>query len=198
MSGPHARSSGMGARLRASAALSAAALALHQARYLAAHGDAANAALSREGHGYLDFAGPLLALLGALALAQLAVAWQRRLAPRSRPTFGRLWTVAACGLLAIFVVQESLEGVLSAGHASGVAAVFGSGGWVALPLGAGLGLAVAFVLRSADALLAARARNPGGYAPPTDALCPDPTLNVPPAGVLALHLAGRAPPLVTR
>jgi hypothetical protein len=194
----HPSSSGLGARLRASAALSAAAFALHQARYLAAHGDAAEAALSREGHGYLDFAGPLVALLGALALAQLAVAWQRRLAPRSRPSFGRLWTLAAGGLLAIFVVQESLEGVLSAGHASGLEAVLGSGGWVALPLAAGLGLVVAFVLRSADALLAARACNPVGWAPPSDALCPHPTLNAPPAGVLALHLAGRAPPLVTR
>lgn len=197
MTEPRERSSAIGARLRASAAVSGGAFTLHQARYLAAHGEDTRDALAREGHAYLEFAGPLLAVLGALALAHVSLAWQRRLAPGSRPPLGRLWVAAACGLLAIFIVQESLEGVLAAGHASGVAGVIGSGGWAAFPLAAALGLVVALLLRGADALLAARSRRVVEHAPPVDAHCPDPEPTCASASVLALYLAGRAPPLAT-
>jgi hypothetical protein len=191
-------SAGLGRRLRASAAFAAGAFALHQLRYLAGHGGEAGQALEREGHGYLGFVGPLVALLCALALAQLAVALQRPEVPGRPRRLGRAWLVAAASLLAVYVVQESLEGVLSAEHPSGWTGLVGGAGWVAVPLAVGLGLAVALLLRCADALLAARGRPGRRFAPPGDASRPHRRCTPRPEGVLARNLAGRAPPFVLR
>jgi hypothetical protein len=52
-------------------------------------------------------------------------------------------------LLAMYSLQESLEGALATGHPGGLAGVFGHGGWVAIPLSAAVGLALALALRGA-------------------------------------------------
>ena len=187
-------SAGMGARLRASAALSAGALLLHQLRYLAGHGAEAGSALAREGHGYLGLVGPLIGILFALALAHLAVSVQRRSAPEPGRGMARLWPLAAGSLLLIYVAQESLEGALVAGHPAGLAGLVGAGGWFALPLALVLGFVVALLLRGAEALLTALARRPGRFEAPRDIRCPAPPLTRAGAAVLARHLAGRAPP----
>ena len=182
-------------RLRASAALAAAALALHQLRYFVRHGDEAGAALAREGHGYLAFGAPLVALLVALALVQLGIAWQRRQAPGRAVPLTRRWLAASFALAAIYVVQESLEGALVASHPAGLAGLVAAGGWVALPLALALGLCVAFLLGGADALLLRRSRSGRVLPRPVDDPPPTPREPRPVRAPLARNLAGRSPPL---
>ncbi len=56
-------------------------------------------------------------------------------------------------LLSLYCAQELTEGALAAGHAGGLAAVVGSGGWLALPLAIGVGGVLTLVLRAGDALV---------------------------------------------
>ncbi len=146
-------------RLRAAALLPAGMLAVHQLRYQLAYGDGAAHALARQGHAYLAGALPFAlapAALGlSLLLARLTRAWQGRVDER-RPAAGLLRTTlfAATALLALYVVQESLEGLLAAGHPAGLAGVFGAGGWIAVPLAALIAGAIALALRCADAIVA--------------------------------------------
>ncbi|MGH2847000.1 MAG: hypothetical protein ACRDL0_13445, partial [Thermoleophilaceae bacterium] len=139
----------MDERLRASAGFACGALCLHQLRYLAGYGGDTGAALAREGHGYLGLVGPLVALLCAVALGQFAVALQRGARADRRRSLTALWPLAAAGLLAVYLVQESLEGVL----AGGLAGLFGAGGWTAAPIAIVVGLTIALLLRGATALL---------------------------------------------
>jgi hypothetical protein len=132
------------------------ALALHHLRYLLAHGEAAQVALEREGHAYLELAlGPLLALAAAALVASVV---RRALAPApglwrgARATFACL----SAATLATYAAQELIEGVLFAGHPSGAAALLANGGWVALPLALAVGallLLVARLLERADRAL---------------------------------------------
>jgi hypothetical protein len=145
------------ARFRTAGALAACAYAVHSLRYALAYGSHAGAELQRQGHAYLAGAPVLLTALLALAAAELvrAVARGDR-APDAAPSLTRTWALAAVALMAIFGVQESLEGLLAAGHPAGVAAVVGGGGWLAAPLAIAFGLLVAVVERGARAALAAR------------------------------------------
>jgi len=131
--------------LRTSALIALGACAVHQLRYLAGYGDGAGAALGAQGHAYLETVLPFLlvvatsATLGSLAVTALA-----------RPAFaarrGAGWAYCTLALLTIFVVQESAEGLLSAGHPAGLAALVGHGGWIALPIAALIGRMVAVLL----------------------------------------------------
>lgn len=181
----------MGARLRASAALSAAALALHQLRYLA---DGPAATLARDGHGYLALVAPLIAVLCAVALAHLAGAWQRELPPGRRFPLLRLWLASTFALLAVFTCQEALETVLSPSR-DGPIAMADAGGWLAIPLALALGFLVALLLRGADALLAARVRPTRAPVRPRNASHPHRPTHWRAIGGIARHLAGRGPPL---
>ncbi len=125
------------ARLVALIALGA--LALHQLRYALAHGPEAGAALAREGHAYLELAaGPVLTLaLAAIAVSVVRRAWSG--AARKLPSVPRTYVWITASLLVVFSVQELAEGALFEGHASGIAGLVGSGGWLALPLAAVIG-----------------------------------------------------------
>ena len=181
-------------RLREPAALAAAALALHQLRYLAGHGEETAAAVERGGHAYLAVAGPLIALLVALALAELGFAWRRRQPPAAPMSLARRWVTAGLALVVIYTVQESLEGLLVAGRPADLAALLGSGGWLVGPLAIAFGWTVALILRGADALLVRRARSPRRLPLPTDA-SPSPSRRIVLIGApMSRHLAGRAPP----
>ncbi|HEY8465232.1 MAG TPA: hypothetical protein VIL04_00355 [Solirubrobacterales bacterium] len=143
------------ARLVALIALGA--LALHQLRYALAHGPEAGAALAREGHAYLQLvAGPVLTLaLAAIVVSVVRRAWSG--GPRSAPSAPRTYGWITASLLAVFAVQELAEGALFAGHASGIAALVGGGGWLALPLAAVIGAlltAASLLLSRADEALA--------------------------------------------
>jgi hypothetical protein len=60
-----------------------------------------------------------------------------------------LWIVCAGCLIAIYVVQELLEGLLATGHPLGFAGVFGYGGWWAVPAALCVGLVLAAIFHGA-------------------------------------------------
>jgi hypothetical protein len=193
-----------GAAFRAAALLAAGAFALHQLRYLVGYGDGAGHALATQGHGYLQLVEPILALALAGAAGQLVAAVARRSGVASgrsaRWGLCRLWLVATAALAATYVCQELVEGALSAGHPSGIAAVLAAGGWWALPLAVGLGLVIALAVRGADAVVAAAPGHRGGRVTgsPSEALAVTAHVDLPRLALLGTNLAGRAPPDVLR
>lgn len=185
------------------ALIGSAALGVHESRYLLAYGGRSGEELARQGHAYVSFVTPLVAGLMALAAVQLLTAVTRArdtgTATGVRPPLWKLWLFASAALLSIYVGQELLEGVLAAGHAQGVAAVFAHGGWVCAPLALGFGALAAVGLRGAELAVSAAARRAMLRRPER------PTPGAPrlPAQVfarasspLAAKLAGRAPPLL--
>src|SRR4051794_38594305 len=124
------------------------AFGVHQLRYLAADGGDAGARLAAEGHGY--FAG-VVPLLGAFILAALASLIMRAAGGRTpAAAVGALrgrWAAYSLAVFCVFAAQESLEGIFASGHASGFAAVFGHGGWLALPAAALAGFVLAIFER---------------------------------------------------
>lgn len=182
---------------RAAALVALGALSVHQLRYLGAYGGDAGRELAAQGHGYL---GQMTPLVIALALAAVAGCLVRAaLTGRTGPGRGRLGSSAvfAVAILATFAAQETVEGILFAGHLDGLGAVFGGGGWLAAPLALALGFASALLdaslgrLESALAALApARRRVRRGAA----AVRRPRTIFLPRISPLALGAARRPPP----
>jgi hypothetical protein len=148
--------------LRGAALMPAAALGVHQLRYELAFGADAPRALAQQGHAYLSSLTPWIVLLTALvlgaSLGSLAQRWARgpeaqEAGALSRRTAGvRVWLLASAALFSIFAGQELLEGMFAGGHAAGVAAVLGGGGWWALPAALFVGGLLALALRAGTAL----------------------------------------------
>ena len=174
-------------RWRAAALLPAAALSVHQLRFLLAFGDGAGAELERQGHAYLGLLAPFVAILAAagvgLFVARLLEAWSEGgdSGERGRaPSFPRLWLTIAALLVAIYTGQELLEGALVAAHDGGLASAFGSGGLLAIPAALAVAAAVAALLRGAEAAIAwvarrrcrPRRRRPASPFAPCSALLP--------------------------
>jgi hypothetical protein len=193
-------------RLRGALLLPLGILAVHQLRFQLAFGGDAAGRLAREGHGYLATVEPFVLLAAAIAagafIGRLARAWQTGDgapdAPSARRPMLRAWALCAAALLAAYCAQELLEGVFAAGHPGGLAGVFGAGGWLAVPLAALIGAALAAALRVADTLIAAAARAGRALRPLTHLASghrPQPSLasdwRLDPASGVA---AGRAPP----
>jgi hypothetical protein len=131
-----------------------AAFAVHQLRYELAYGSAAGEELRETGHSYLHSAVPWLVALLALAAGGFLLvagrAFARRVAPRTRTvSFAGLWALSVVALLAIFAGQETLEGLFATGHPGGWAAVFGDGGWWAVPVAGCVGLVLATIFHTA-------------------------------------------------
>jgi hypothetical protein len=140
--------------LARAAVLPAAAFAVHQLRYVLAYGGGAGAELQRQGHSYLHSLVPWIVLVLALAGGAFLSALGRALkGQRSLPRFGLsllgLWLVCAVCLVAIYAVQELLEGVFLTGHPAGLSGVFGYGGWWAAPAALSVGLVMAALLHGA-------------------------------------------------
>jgi hypothetical protein len=153
------------AELRLAVLLALAALALHQLRYIAGHGDRVDEALAGHGHAYLDLLLPVLVSLATALVAYLllAAALARPIGTTpGRPGLGRS-VVYALALIAAFCLQELVEGALFAGHPSGLDALLADRGWVVLPLAAVLGCLVSLVL---ETLAAIERRVAGALAPP--------------------------------
>lgn len=171
----------------------AAALVVHQARYWLAYGPHANAELAAQGHSYLTSVVPWT----ILALALGAGAFLRRVARTgSLPApSATLWLLTTAGLIAIYAVQETLEGLVLAGHPGGAAGVFGHGGWWAVPVAALLAAAIAALLRAGRAVLRLVAEHVPAAWPRLAFVFPvSPALLAP--APLARSAAGRAPPRV--
>jgi hypothetical protein len=189
-----------GARFPSAVLVIAAALAVHELRYLAGHD--ASAAPAGEGHGYLSVAVPVVLLvLAGVGFAFAAMLVRARHAPLPargpRPSVVRTSLVAAALVALVYAGQEAAEGALSAGHPVGLAAVLGNGGWLAVPLALVAGVVVALVLRGAQRALAAASR---GSRTDRRAISVQPArpprVDLPRLAALAAGRAGRAPPLV--
>jgi hypothetical protein len=140
--------------LRTAGTLAACAYAVHSLRYLLAYGSHAQGELQRQGHAYLAAAPVLLTALLALGAGELlrAAARGERARGKTPPLLGA-WALAAGALLALFCVQELLEGMLAAGHPAGLQAIAAGGGWLAVPLSVAFGLLAAVLGRGARAVL---------------------------------------------
>jgi hypothetical protein len=182
--------------------LSAAAIGVHELRYVAAPGAHAHDVFSAQAHSYLPLAGALAVLLFVAAVAQfvstLVVARSGEVGAPKPLGFRAAWSSATIALLAIFVTQESLEGALLGGHQAGLHGLFGHGGWSVFVFAPLLGALVAFLLRGAQkaielAVLASGVhprRKPARTIPMRPPLAAAPRLRP-----LARNLAGRAPPV---
>lgn len=181
----------MSPRLRIAALLAVGAFGVHQLRYLVAHGDGAGTALANEGHAYLGALAPAIAvLLGAAALEFLLA-----LVARSGTAERRYrWIAVSASLLAVYIGQESLEGLLAGGHPAGFAAVVGGGGWGAVPLAGVIGLGITLLLRGADSVLAGAAQRRAAPFIPILSSRTTSAVDAPSLDPLAWHLAGRGPP----
>jgi len=189
--------------LTRSALVPAAALAVHQLRYMWAFGGGARAELARQGHSYLHSLVPWLVLLIGVAVGGFlwalgrAIGGQRSVSRRTL-SFVALWAICAACLVAIYVVQESLEGLFATGHPGGLAGIFGYGGWWSIPAAGCVGLVLAAAFHGARRVLdevawriagrvTRRARRPATPLRPGDALLPR-------LAPLAEGWSGRGPP----
>lgn len=148
---------------RAAALLAAGAYAVHELRYAIAFGDHAPHVLEEHGHSHMSLVAPVIGLALALGLgswvAALARAHRDRVGEPERRPFSSAWLAAAGSLVSIYGLQETLEGLLAPGHPSGLAAVFGGGGWIAAPIALLVGAAIALLLRGARAATRHAARS---------------------------------------
>jgi hypothetical protein len=181
----------------------AAAFVVHQLRYSLAYGARANAELAAQGHSYLNSLVPwfVLALgVGLTLFVRRVVRTLRtgRTGPLARGSQAAVWLATWIGLVGIYVVQESLEELLAAGHPGGVGGVLGHGGWLALPVAAVVALVVVLLLGVARTALraAARAAPRALWAHPGSFRIPSGTAGAVVAP-LACAAAGRAPPLTS-
>ena len=178
----------------------AALLAVHEGRYLLGYGGHAEQALARQGHAYLAFAAPLVAISVAAVVAWVLVrATGATGVPRAstQPT-STIRVAVACGVavLVLYVGQETLEGMLSSGHPHGAAGLLGAGGWTAVPLAALAGAALAMALRivGEKPALGAAFEVCLPRQPPLPARAPSREPFVPRRAPLARSGAERAPP----
>jgi hypothetical protein len=148
------------ARFRSVALLLAGGYVVHALRYVLAYEATARHELLEEGHEYLGAAPVALTVLLAAAFGELLVRVARG-GGDSAPQvpLRRLWAVSAAALLGIFVIQESIEGLIASGHAAGLAVLVAHGGWLAVPLSLAVGLVLALLHRGAQAVLAEHRRH---------------------------------------
>src|SRR4051794_38762377 len=184
--------------LRLAALMGAGTFAVHQARYALGYRGEASGALAAQGHAYLIAVGPLLAGALMLVLAELV----RRLARGAAapaPRFRRLWAGVSLALVAVYSLQEIVEGAVARHHPSGIAALASHGGWVAVPLAVAFGLAIAAAMRGASAATGlGRQPRPWRAPPPLTpetVRVPQPRAGFPRAGARFAH-GPRGPPLL--
>ena len=175
----------------------AAALVVHQARYSLAYGARANSELAAQGHSYLHSVVPWT----ILALGLAATSFLRRVAEafRTGRVDGRvgplrLWATATGALLAIYSVQETLEGFVASGHPGGLGGVVGHGGWWAFPVAALVAVALVLLLRIGESILRFAARVAPRARACASALVFPGSAELVPVRVRARSAAGRAPP----
>ena len=151
-------------------------------------------------HSYMPLAAGLVTVLLLLACASFA---QSRCAgSRTRATLRRfrsLWPLLTAALLAVFSLQEWVEGWVTPGHPGGVGHVAGHIGPGGVALAIAIAALIALLLRGARSAVAAiarrqlapRARRAPLRTPPLRSFF------APRIDVLAGNLAGRAPPLTS-
>ncbi len=190
--------------LARAAVVPAAAIAVHQLRYLLAFGGTASVQLERQGHSYLHSVAPWIAVALAGAVGVFLSALGRAMngqtsAPRYGLSLAALWMVCAASLVAIYSGQEFLEGLLATGHPAGLVGIFGYGGWWAIPAALCVGLVLATILHGARWVLREVATRSARTAPspssPPAALPHPAGISAPRLAPLALGWCDRGPPL---
>lgn len=141
-------------RLALLGVMPAATLAVHQLRYWLAFGSRAGAELQIQGHTYLHSAVPWVVVPLAIAVGMFLSALGRALGgecsvSRYTVSFLALWLVCAAALVAVYVIQELLEGLFATGHPAGLVGIFGYGGWWSIPSALAVGLVLAAVFHGA-------------------------------------------------
>jgi hypothetical protein len=134
-------------RVRLASVLAVGAFALHQLRYLIADGGASAAA----GHRYMADLLPALSVLVLAAILATLLRGTEGASPARAPLARRI-AIFAGALLAIYLGQELLEGLMAGGHSASITALLGSGGWVALPLAVAIGALAALVTRALESV----------------------------------------------
>ena len=132
----------------------AAALLVHQLRFVLAFGSGAGAELQRTGHSYLHSLVPWIMLLIGVAVGGFLWALGRALrgqrsVPRYTLSLAGLWLICSVALVGIYVAQEFLEGLFATGHPAGLAGIFGYGGWWSIPAAVCVGLVLAAIFHGA-------------------------------------------------
>ena len=189
------------------ALLPAAALAVHQLRYLLAYGSAAGMELQRQGHSYLHSVVPWIILVVALVVGGFLRALGRAFSgqtslSRFSLSFTALWLVCTVALVAIYGCQEFLEGLFATGHPAGLVGIFGFGGWWAIPAAACVGLVLAAdlprcALGPRGGRSALPSRPPAHPSSPPAVAAPAGCLDAQ-ARAACLRLVGTRPPFVRR
>jgi len=132
----------------------AAALAVHQLRFLLAYGGGAGAELARQGHSYFHSLMPWVVLSIGVAVGGFLRGLGRAMAGQRSPSryalsLTALWIACSGCLLAIYSTQEFLEGLFATGHAAGLVGIFGYGGWWSIPAAASVGFVLAAICHGA-------------------------------------------------
>jgi hypothetical protein len=183
--------------VRLAALLAVGAFALHQLRYLVAFGASSSGELAQQAHGYMTDLLPPIGVLVLAAILATMIRGTEGASPSGAP-LGRRTAVFAGALFAIYVGQESLEAILTVGHAAGITAVFAAGGWIALPLALGIGALTAVIVRALEAIehaIAVTHTERGRSRPPAVRGRPLPARGLRlPSTPLAFGLARRPPP----
>lgn len=187
-------------KIRVSVLLLLGAWLVHQLRYLVALGPESAEHAASHGHAYLSISGPVLICAVALAL----LSWFFSLKPVTERTeaapFGSTWIRMSLLLAAIFAFQEASEAVSSTHHPQMMDAIFGSGGWISIPLSFLVGAAISLALAGARAARAAIARTlsvrVSRCGDQVVAAARPPWAEFRKLPILATNLAGRAPPVV--
>jgi hypothetical protein len=132
-------------RIRLASILAVGAFGLHQLRYLIAAGGSSAA----EGHRYMsDLLPPIAVLVLAAVLATVIRGTEG--ASSTRAPLVRRVMVFTGALLAIYVGQELLEGLMMGGHPGGRSAVLAHSGWIALPIAVAIGALSALLARALE------------------------------------------------
>jgi len=193
--------------MRAGTLLALGAYAVHELRYAITFGGGTSHVLEDHGHSYMSALVPVLGLLLAVALGSWVMAIVRahrdRVGEPERRGFSAAWLAASASMFGIFALQETIEGLVAPGHMGGAAAVFGAGGWTALPLALVVGAVVVLLLRGARA--ATRRVASSSFARPWRPLAPPLAFAGAYTGVevcvrhraLAGNCADRAPPAIS-
>src|SRR4051794_36486902 len=136
--------------LRWVALVAAGSLVVHELRFALEYGSSTGHVLAYQGHSYLPFAEALVAVLWICTCARFAVSLMRGgtdEAGRAIPSLRSLWASASATLIAVYTLQEAIEGAVSATHPSGLIGIYGHGGWSAVVISAVVGAAVALLVR---------------------------------------------------
>ena len=127
--------------LRMAALMGAGAYGVHQLRFALTPADR----VTTQAHAYLAPVGTVVVGLLLLALAA-ALSRIARGHVDEAPRLRRLWPGTSASLVAVYCAQETIERLIAHGESP-----FERGGWIAIPLAAVIGLAIALIARGAAA-----------------------------------------------